>query len=83
MVSKTVWYLSAVVITLYALMPAFWMYSLIGMELPAGTGTLEAAAMVAVGCLIMTAMGYSLGRAYPEDLVSTDEWYASRRKDKE
>ena len=80
--SKPTWFLSAGIILLYVLMPAFWMYLMVGQTLPASTVTMAAVWLTAFGCVIMTSMGYALGRAYPEDMISLDEWY-QRRKNKE
>jgi len=80
--SKLTWFLSAGIILLYVFMPAFWVYLLVGQTIPASTVTMAAVWLTAFGCVIMTSMGYALGRAYPEDMISLDEWYHGR-KDKE
>lgn len=77
--SKLTWFLSAGVILLYVFMPAFWMYLMVGQTLPEVTISMSTVWLTAFGCVIMTSMGYALGRAYPEDLISLDDWYHGRK----
>jgi len=79
MKNNLTWYLSAGVIILYTMLPAFWMYLMVGYELPATVVNMSAVWLTAFGCAILTCMGYALGRSYPEDILSLDEWYENRQ----
>jgi len=65
MESRT-WWCAVIAVALYTLLPAIWMYTQVGVSLPATTVTMGSVWLAACICTILVAMGYAIGRNKPE-----------------
>ena len=82
MLNRTTWYLASAVGIMYTLLPALWMLSMVGVELPVTVVTYQSVFVCAIGCIVIFAIGYSTGQSYPGDTQEPDilSWRKQRKE---